>query len=196
MEVKLAVVSQQGKVASALRYALSRWAGLSRFLDDGHIEIDSNIVERAIRPLALNRKECVVRGLGRRWRALGDPRLAHRDLQTQWRRSASLSRRHLRPPRRRSPDQSRRRTASVELGRGSPSPKGRVTSLTEQRCFIALDEGAKRRPIASRRQTRGGPLGANGRAHARMLLPGAFGHRCCCGIASSPRNRIDGAMTH
>jgi Transposase IS66 family len=122
MEVKLAVVSQQGKVAAALRYALSRWAGLSRFLDDGHIEIDSNIVERAIRPLALNRKECVVRGLGRRWRALGDPRLAHRDLQTQWRRSASLSRRHLRPPRRRSPDQSPRRTASVELGRGFPCP--------------------------------------------------------------------------
>jgi transposase-like protein len=35
MEVKLAAVSQKGKVAAALRYALSRWVGLSRFLDDG-----------------------------------------------------------------------------------------------------------------------------------------------------------------
>ena len=35
MELKLAAVSQKGKVAAALRYALSRWAGLSRFLDDG-----------------------------------------------------------------------------------------------------------------------------------------------------------------
>jgi hypothetical protein len=38
-----------------LRHALSRWNGLSRFLDDGRIEIDSNVVERTIRPLALNR---------------------------------------------------------------------------------------------------------------------------------------------
>jgi len=30
--------------------------GLSRFLDDGHLEIDSNTVERSIRPIALNRK--------------------------------------------------------------------------------------------------------------------------------------------
>jgi transposase len=62
MEVKLAAVSQKGKVAAALRYALSRWVGLSRFLDDGHIEIDSNVVERAIRPLALNRKNALFAG--------------------------------------------------------------------------------------------------------------------------------------
>ena len=61
MEVKLAAVSQKGKVAAAIRYALSRWVGLSRFLDDGHIEIDSNVVERAIRPLALNRKNALLR---------------------------------------------------------------------------------------------------------------------------------------
>jgi transposase len=62
MEVKLAAVSQKGKVAAAFRYALSRWEGLSRFLDDGHIEIDSNVVERAIRPLALNRKNALFAG--------------------------------------------------------------------------------------------------------------------------------------
>ena len=62
MGVKLATVSQKGNVAEAFRYALSRWDGLSRFLDDGHIEIDSNVVERAIRPLALNRKNALFAG--------------------------------------------------------------------------------------------------------------------------------------
>ena len=62
MEGKLGVVSQKGKIAAAFRYALSRWVGLSRFLDDGHIEIDFNVVERAIRPLALNRKNALFAG--------------------------------------------------------------------------------------------------------------------------------------
>jgi transposase len=59
---KLAVVSQKSKLAEAIRYALSRWAGLSLFLDDGHIEIDSNTVERSIRPLALTRKNALFAG--------------------------------------------------------------------------------------------------------------------------------------
>ena len=42
--------------------ALARWEGLSRFLDDGRIEIDSNTVERSIRPLALNRKNALFAG--------------------------------------------------------------------------------------------------------------------------------------
>ena len=37
-------------IAEAIRYGLSRWDGLVRFLDDGRIEIDSNVVERTIRP--------------------------------------------------------------------------------------------------------------------------------------------------
>ena len=59
---KLALISQKSKLAEAIRYALSRWDGLCRFLDDGRIEIDSNIVERAIRPLALNRKIALFAG--------------------------------------------------------------------------------------------------------------------------------------
>ncbi|MBO0757918.1 MAG: IS66 family transposase, partial [Bradyrhizobiaceae bacterium] len=46
LEAKLAVVSGKSKIAEAIRYALSRWEGLARFLDDGCIEIDSNVVER------------------------------------------------------------------------------------------------------------------------------------------------------
>jgi hypothetical protein len=46
----------------AIRYLLSRWEGLTRFLDDGRIEIDSNVVERSIRPLAPNRKNALFAG--------------------------------------------------------------------------------------------------------------------------------------
>lgn len=59
---KLALISQKTKLAEAIRYALSRWEGLLRFLDDGRIEIDSNVVERSIRPIALNRKNALFAG--------------------------------------------------------------------------------------------------------------------------------------
>jgi len=59
---KLDLISQKTKLAEAIRYALSRWQGLTRFVDDGRIEIDSNVVERAIRPIALNRKNALFAG--------------------------------------------------------------------------------------------------------------------------------------
>lgn len=59
---KLALVSQKSKLAEAIRYALSRWTGLTRFLDEGRVEIDSNVVERTIRPIALNRKNALFAG--------------------------------------------------------------------------------------------------------------------------------------
>ena len=62
LRAKLALISQKTKLAQAIRYALSRWNGLTRFLDDGRIEIDSNVVERTIRPIALNRKNALFAG--------------------------------------------------------------------------------------------------------------------------------------
>jgi transposase len=59
---KLSLISQKTKLAEAIRYALSRWAGLCLFLEDGRIEIDNNVVERAIRPLALTRKNALFAG--------------------------------------------------------------------------------------------------------------------------------------
>jgi hypothetical protein len=50
LEAKLAKVSGGSRIARAIRYALKHWAGLTVFLDDGRVEIDSNMVERAIRP--------------------------------------------------------------------------------------------------------------------------------------------------
>jgi transposase len=55
-------VSAKAKLGEAIRYALTRWEGLSRFLDDGRVDLDSNTVERSIRPLALNRKNALFAG--------------------------------------------------------------------------------------------------------------------------------------
>jgi hypothetical protein len=73
LRAKLALISQKTKLAEAIRYALSRWKGLTRFLDDGRIEIDSNVVERSIRPIALNRKNALFAGSdggGEHWAAI------------------------------------------------------------------------------------------------------------------------------
>ena len=56
--------------AEAIRYALNHRDGLERFLEDGRVEMDSNIVERAIRPLVLSRKNALFASGddgGRRW---------------------------------------------------------------------------------------------------------------------------------
>ena len=62
LRAKLALISQKTKLAEAIRYALSRWEGLTLFLDDGRVELDNNIVERSIRPLALTRKNALFAG--------------------------------------------------------------------------------------------------------------------------------------
>jgi Transposase IS66 family len=62
LRAKLGLISQKSKLAEAIRYALSRWEGLTRFIDDGRIELDNNTVERSIRPIALNRKNALFAG--------------------------------------------------------------------------------------------------------------------------------------
>jgi transposase len=62
LEAELNRVPPRGGVADAIRYALTRWAALCRFLDDGRIELDNNTVERAIRPIALGRKNHLFAG--------------------------------------------------------------------------------------------------------------------------------------
>ena len=62
LEANLARVSARSPLAEAIRYGLSHWDGLVHFLDDGRIEIDSNTVERSIRPFALNRKNALFAG--------------------------------------------------------------------------------------------------------------------------------------
>jgi hypothetical protein len=56
LQDQLERVPSGSKIARALRYPLNHWDGLLLYLDDGRIEIDSNTVERSIRPLALSKK--------------------------------------------------------------------------------------------------------------------------------------------
>ena len=59
---KLPLISQKTKLAEAIRYTQSHWVGLTRFIDDGRIEMDTNIVERSIRSITLNRKNALFAG--------------------------------------------------------------------------------------------------------------------------------------
>lgn len=69
-EAELRRIPGKGKLAEAIRYALRRRDDLERFIDDGRIEIDTNIVERAIRPQTITRKNALFTGSdggGRTW---------------------------------------------------------------------------------------------------------------------------------
>lgn len=60
----------RGALAEAIRYALTRREGLTRFLTDGRVDLDTNPVERAIRPITLGRKNHLFAGSdggGERW---------------------------------------------------------------------------------------------------------------------------------
>jgi transposase len=61
-DTSLTTISGRSELAKAIRYARSRWAALTRYLDDGTLEISNNAAERAIRPLALGRKNYLFAG--------------------------------------------------------------------------------------------------------------------------------------
>jgi hypothetical protein len=62
LQAELPRASAKSAIAVAIRYGLNHWDGLERFLEDGRIEIDSNTVERSMRPIALNRKNALFAG--------------------------------------------------------------------------------------------------------------------------------------
>jgi hypothetical protein len=55
----------KSRLAEAIRYVLKLWKGLTLFLDDGRVELDTNAVEREIRPVALTRKNALFAGSDR-----------------------------------------------------------------------------------------------------------------------------------
>jgi transposase len=61
-ETTLSKLSRKSDTTAAIRYALSRWDALTRFVDDGHIEIDNNAAERSLRVVALGRKNYLFAG--------------------------------------------------------------------------------------------------------------------------------------
>jgi len=61
----LSKLSRKSEITVAIRYALSRWDALSRYIEDGHIEIDNNAAERSLRGVALGRKNYLFAGSDR-----------------------------------------------------------------------------------------------------------------------------------
>jgi hypothetical protein len=55
-------LSGRSALAQAARYARNHWSGLVLFLEDGRLELDTNTVERAMRPVALGRKNALFAG--------------------------------------------------------------------------------------------------------------------------------------
>ena len=49
-------LSPKSVMAVAIAYGTKRWTALTRFLDDGRLEIDNNIAERSLRSIAIGRK--------------------------------------------------------------------------------------------------------------------------------------------
>ena len=65
LEETLVKLSKKSDTAMAVRYALGRWEALLRYCDDGHLEIDNNAAERALRAVALGRKNYLFAGSDR-----------------------------------------------------------------------------------------------------------------------------------
>ncbi|MBE7157986.1 MAG: IS66 family transposase [Rhodospirillales bacterium] len=62
LQVQVNRLSGGSDLAKAIRYALRHWPGLVVFLEDGRVEMDTNVVERAIRPHTLTRKNALFAG--------------------------------------------------------------------------------------------------------------------------------------
>jgi transposase len=69
MEVIRRKTLPQGLLGQAIDYALKRWEALTRFVEDGTLEIDNNLIENGIRPSALGKKN---------WLFIGHPEAGER----------------------------------------------------------------------------------------------------------------------
>jgi len=62
LEACLTKLSRKSDTTTAVKYALGRWEALTRYADDGHLEIDNNAAERSLRAVALGRKNYLFAG--------------------------------------------------------------------------------------------------------------------------------------
>jgi hypothetical protein len=72
-ETQVAKLPARSPTSDAIRYALNHWEGLVHCLEDGRIEVDTNNVERTLRPVALSRKNALFAGSdegGANWAAV------------------------------------------------------------------------------------------------------------------------------
>ena len=61
-EETLVKLPRKSDTTRAIRYALDRWDALTRYCDDGHLEIDNNAAERSLRAVVLGRKNYLFAG--------------------------------------------------------------------------------------------------------------------------------------
>ena len=126
LEHALTSISRKSGLAVAIRYSLSRWEALVRFTGDGRLEMTNNSAERAIRPLALGRKNYLFAGSDSGGRPRRDPLHPDPDRGPQRARPRGLPARRPRPHRR-PPDQPDRRPAPVGLGHLADDRRSRLT---------------------------------------------------------------------
>ena len=130
---RLEEISAKSSLATAIRYTLGHWEGLTLFLADGRVEVDNNTVERVHPSDSAWTKERAVRRIAPRRRAMGGPRVAHQHGQAARDRSPDLPGRCARPDRLR-PHQGQcaARVAAVEL-EGGACGAARRRGVTKQR---------------------------------------------------------------
>ena len=58
----LAQVSNKSSLAGAIRYTVSRWPSMTRFVEDGRLDLSNNAAERAMRPVAIGRNNWTFAG--------------------------------------------------------------------------------------------------------------------------------------
>lgn len=110
MTKEMEKISKKSALAMAIKYFLKHYDGLTVFLSDGRVEIDNNLIENQMRPIALLRKNCCFVASedgGRAWAVFGsliatcrlngiDPRiylmwvLEHIDRKHPWSRMHEL----------------------------------------------------------------------------------------------------------
>ena len=152
LTAQLGRVSGKSGLAEAIRYALRHWTGLVLFLEDGRVELDTNSIERAIRPIALGRKNSLF--AGSRWRGLplGDRGQPGGDREAQRGRAPGVADRRARA-RGLGPDQGARARAAAALelegraARGCRRCLSTVTARRRLRCFRGI---GTRKPLLYR----------------------------------------------
>ena len=91
------LLSAKSDTAKAINYILSRWVAFTRFLDDGRICMSNNAAERALRGIAIGRRNWSISRLGLRRPSRRRHLHADRDRHAQRRRSPGLAGRRARP---------------------------------------------------------------------------------------------------
>jgi Transposase IS66 family len=145
-EQTLRQLSRKSELAQAFRYMRARWTALVRCFDDGRLALDNNPAERALRCVAIGRKNYLFAGSdagGRRAAALYSLIESAKLNRPQ---PAALSRRRARPHRR-PPGPPHRRTPALELAACRQHPRRRLSrpahrTLTVDRPSVAAKSAA------------------------------------------------------